>query len=94
MYEFTDKKIRAKFKKTQYGKKTNEMLYKSLIFVFSMIVIALITLLLYYIDIISKCIFMILVPLFCYLFFVSIIITCYFDGKRDGAIEQYKRNLK
>ena len=25
---------------------------------------------------------------------MSVIITCYFDGKRDGAIEQYKLSVK
>lgn len=94
MYELTDKKIRTKFKKTKYGKKTNEMLYKSLIFVFSMIVVSLLTILFYYIDLISNCVFMILVPIISCLFFISIITACYFDGKRDGAIEQYKKDLK
>lgn len=93
MYELTDKKIRNKFKKTKYGKKTNEMLYKSLIFVFLMIVICLSIVLMFYIDLIDNCLFMILVPIISCLFFISIITACYFDGKRDGAIEQYKRDL-
>lgn len=91
MYEFTDKKIRDKFKKTAYGKKTNEMLLKSLIVVASIIVISLLIILFYIVNIIDLDFFAPTIGLLVCLFFMSIITACYFDGKRDGAIEQYKR---
>ena len=94
MYEFTEKKLREKFKKTKYGKKTNVMLYKSLIFVFSMIVVLLSSILLFYIELINKDVFVLIIPIEICLFFISVITACYFDGKRDGAIEQYKNSLK
>lgn len=95
MYEFSNKEARNKFKKTEYGKKTNKMLYISLG----------ISLVLF----ISSCVAFILVGcgnkvlsatedmLLNILFIITsiaVIISCYFDGKRDGAIEQFKIDNK
>lgn len=91
MYEFTDKKIREKFKKTVYGKKVNDMLLKSLITMTSIIVVGLLCFLFHIIELISTDIFVPTIALLSFLLFMSIITVCYFDGKRDGAIEQYKR---
>ena len=88
MYEFTDKETRQKFKKTKSGKKTNKMFYTALPFG----MIALITYLLITTNVIKldelmyKFIFSII--------FIIIVIMCYFDGKRDGAIEMFKSNIK
>lgn len=91
MYEFTDKKTRQKFKRTAYGKKTNEMLIKSLIADACVLVIGLLMFLFYKIDLIDFDLFAPIMGLLLCLFLMSIATSCYFDGKRDGAIEQYKR---
>ena len=99
MYEFTDKEIRAKFKETEYGQKTNKYLKISLvIFVIVAILIPLIfgvffgmqgydsDKLMEEFNKISS--FYLLLVEF------SLIFVLYFDGKRDGAIEQFKKNMK
>lgn len=95
MYEFSNKEIKEKFKKTQYGKKTNKMLIvsiiaSSLLFLFSVIS--------YFVIAHDKILLTAAEDIFLNILFgitcVSIIITCYFDGKRDGAIEQYKTTKK
>lgn len=89
MYEFTDKEIRKKFKTTAYGKKVSKFLYISLPFE----IIACIVMILTYTGVISfkdselNSLFSFLIT---WIFFLTAIIACYFDGKRDGAIEQYK----
>ena len=95
MYEFLDKEIRGKFKKTEYGKKLNKLLYIS-IGISSVLVL-------------TSCIVFFLVgagnkilttkeDMCLNLLFgittIAVIISCYFDGKRDGAIEQFKRDKK
>jgi len=95
MYEFSDKEARAKFKKTEYGKKTNKMLYVSLavallLFVASCVAFFLMgagnELLTTTEDMWLNILFGITA--------IAVIIACYFDGKRDGAIEQFKRGKK
>lgn len=95
MYEFSGKEIRKKFKKTKYGKKTNKMIYISLgvslvLFVISCVVFFLMgsgdELLTNTEDAWLNILFGITS--------ISVIISCYFDGKRDGAIEQYKIDIK
>ena len=95
MYEFSDKEARAKFKKTEYGKKTNKMLYISLIismflFLTSCIVFFVMgagsELLTTTQDMWLNILFGITA--------IAVIIACYFVGKRDGAIEQFKRGKK
>lgn len=92
MYEFTDKEIRSKFKKTQYGKKTNKWLYVS-------IIIACVFFIAYiYLEFFNG--FETLkfnnygIRCFYTLLFIAAIVACYFDGKRDGAIEEFKHNIK
>ena len=95
MYEFSEKEIRTKFKKTKYGKKANKLLYTSIIIT---VVLLLISCILFIVmgygekilttkqDLILNILFGITA--------ISVILTCYFDGKRDGAIEQYKISIK
>ncbi len=97
MYEFTDKNIRAEFKKTEYGKKLNTWLKISL---FITIVLATAAFVVTYLIFIKKIVVEErLVRLNIHLaeaaiVFISSVITCYFDGKRDGAIKQYMLNSK
>jgi len=93
MYEFTDKKIKEEFKKTEYGKKANKMFWISVIIYIFVFLTTVFALAMYFLKNIenldySKVIGM-AIP-----FIISMIIACYFDGKRDGAIEQFKRNMK
>lgn len=84
MYEFTDKEIRKKFKETAYGKKTNKMLYISLPFgIAALVFYILITINVIKLDEAT-------LRLAFAIIYVAVIIMCYFDGKRDGAIEQFK----
>ena len=85
MYEFTDKETRKRFKETEYGKKTNKMFYAAL--PFGMIALV------FYILIITNIIKIdeMTLRMVIGLIYIAIIIMCYFDGKRDGAIEQFKR---
>lgn len=95
MYEFSSKEVRTKFKKTEYGKKLNKMLLISVIisgvlFFGSCIVFFLMgsgaELLSTKEDMLLNILFGVTA--------ISVVITCYFDGKRDGAIEQYKLSIK
>lgn len=95
MYEFSDKEVRAKFKKTEYGKKTNKMLYISIAVAGVLFVASFVA---FFIvgagnETLSTTVDMWLNILFG-ITAISVIITCYFDGKRDGAIEQFKRGNK
>lgn len=96
MYEFTKKEIRKKFKETEYGKKTNRWLYTSAIIALVVFIIGETLGILYFTDVLKvedNCFFNclgIILPVF----FITCIIACYFDGKRDGAIEQFKRDIK
>ena len=95
MYEFSSKEARTKFKKTEYGKKLNKIL---LILVVVSVVLFFVSCLSFFLigagdkllstkeDIILNILFGITA--------ISVVITCYFDGKRDGAIEQYKLSVK
>ena len=92
MYEFSSKEIKKEFKKTEYGKKTNKWLYTSIFIVVFLLVIGIVFGLLLnlgYLKINEA-----ILTLMETLFFISLITMCYFDGKRDGAIEQFKRLKK
>lgn len=86
MYELSKKEVRKKFRETEYGRKTNIWLYIS----------GILTLILFIILILPSKVISLSEDFYhvldC-LFMVSLIVTCYFDGKRDGAIEQFKRDL-
>lgn len=95
MYEFTKKEIREKFKKTKYGKKVNKMFSVALIFtgIFCFIwgfthgyihgaELELTKTQEYLLTALN------------YTTLIFVVIGVYFDGKRDGAIEQFKKNLK
>ncbi len=95
MYEFSDKEARTKFKKTEYGRKTNKMLYISLVIA---VVLFIASCIIYFVvafdnkfltDIES-----ILLNILFGITAIAVILACYFDGKRDGAIEQFKRGNK
>ena len=91
MYEFSNKEIREKFKKTEYGKKTNKMLYTALGFFGASCLIEIILFDLWKINILNSEFGLVLCE---FVIFVSFVMTLYFDGKRDGAIEQFKRMKK
>lgn len=95
MYEFSDKEFRNKFKKTEYGKKTNKMLYISLIVAFILFIASCVVFFLMGAgsEILTTTEDMWLNILFG-ITSIAVIIACYFDGKRDGAIEQFKKSLK
>ena len=88
MYEISDKKLRDEFKKTEYGRKTNIWLY----FTLPLGVIALVFLILTSFGVVTftQEQLDIIYPLG--IVFVSL--SCYFDGKRDGAFEQFRRSKK
>ena len=95
MYEFSEKDIRNKFKKTKYGKKINKMLYVSL--VVSLILFAMSCVIYFFMgssDGLSTSIKDAWLNILFGITSISVIISCYFDGKRDGAIEQYKISIK
>lgn len=91
MIKLTKKGIIDKFRETNYGKK----IYKTLL------ILVIITIFLFVVSTVFYCVFslesdfltdvegLILNILYCTTM-ISIVITCYFAGKRDGAIEQYK----
>lgn len=101
MYEFTKKEIRKNFKETAYGKKTNRYLYVSLIIFLCLILI--IPFIVGFIcgmqgytadsleELVGKNSSVIM--LYETIVFISLSLVLYFDGKRDGAIEQFKRGL-
>ena len=96
MYEFTKKEIRKQFRETEYGKKTNRWLYTTAIITLLVLIIGETIGILYFTKVLKieeSCFFNclgIIMPVF----FIACVTACYFDGKRDGAIEQFKRDLK
>lgn len=95
MYEFNKKEIRKKFKGTEYGKKTNGWLYISIIItVIFIIIYGVLCILSCGENIELKITSQILLDILKTLTLISVICMCYFDGKRDGAIEQFKKNIK
>ncbi len=95
MYEFSNKEIRAKFKKTEYGKKVNKMLYISLSVALVLFIVSCVV---YFVmgagdELLTTTQDMWLNILFG-ITTIAVIISCYLDGKRDGAIEQFKRTNK
>lgn len=96
MYEFTKKEIRTQFKETEYGKKTNKWLYTTTLAALVILIIGETIGILYFTKIlnIDENIFNIFLGIIMPIFFITCVTACYFDGKRDGAIEQFKRDLK
>ena len=93
MYEFTDKKIKEEFKKTEYGKKTNKIFWISVIIYIFVFLTTLFFLAMYFIKNIENVDYGKVIEM-SFPFIITMIIACYFDGNRDGAIEQFKRNMK
>jgi len=85
MFEFSDKSTKNEFNKTDYGKKVSKLLYMSVISSLILIIVCFIS---FFIMSSELSIIKILLLGFTS---VSIILSCYFDGKRDGAFEQFKR---
>ena len=96
MYEFTKKEIRKQFKETEYGKKTNRWLYTTAVIALVILISGEALSILYVTNVlkIDESCFLTCLSIIIPAFFLSSIIACYFDGKRDGAIEQFKRDLK
>lgn len=96
MYEFSSKEIRNQFKQTEYGKKTNKLLYTFLTITISYLVLSFVFGFLCGAEVInlSEETIDLILTIADGLFYIVLLSTCYFDGKRDGAIEQFKRNLK
>ena len=92
MYEFSSEEVRRKFKETEYGRKTNKWLYISLSIALFFIVLEIVLYFLGKEGIVNLNIYLERC-LYC-LFSIFLLTACYFDGKRDGAIEQFKRSLK
>ena len=91
MYEFSKKEIRSKFKKTEYGKKVNKTLYISIVI---SVVLFLISVIIFIMMGAGNKLLTTKQDMWLNILFgitaISVIISCYFDGKRDGAIEQFK----
>ena len=90
-----EKDAGEKFKKSEYGKKINKTLHISLIisavlFTSSIVVFILVgagsELLTAREDMLLNILFVLTA--------ITVIITCYFGGKRDGALGQYKESKK
>lgn len=94
MYEFSDKETRKKFSKTEYGRKTNEWLYISLAASLSFVLVIVIMEILSAAGAINADSMNSIVPVLYPLMTIALVTSCYFDGKRDGAIEQYKHSNK
>ncbi len=104
MYEFTKREAREKFKKTDYGKKTNTYILISYICFFLALALSVI------LTVVSDNTFVmsfdlnkiiieeLSMSLYSYISYgillLSIICLIYFDGKRDGAIKSYMENNK
>jgi len=95
MYEFSEKKIRSKFKETEYGKKTNKMLYISIAISLVLLIASCVAFFMSGAgnELLNTTEDMCLNILFG-ITAMAIVISCYLDGKRDGAIEQFKRGNK
>lgn len=95
MYEFSNKELRNKFKKTEYGKKTNIMLCISAIIALVLFITSVVV---FFLVGAGNKILTTTQDMWLNILFglttISIITACYFDGKRDGAIEQYKLTKK
>ncbi len=94
MSELSNKEIVKKFKETEYGKKTNKCLcISTFIFFLMFIVIGAFAVLAepMRIEGFTKDIVSLILNLILY---ISAIFMVYFDGKRNGAIEQYKLSRK
>ena len=96
MYEFSKKEIKNKFKQTEYGQKTNKWLYISATIAASIFIVGILFLTLYCLDIlkIEEELFFLMTEMIGTCIIISFLVACYFDGKRDGAIEQFKKDLK
>ena len=89
MYGFTDKKTREKFKKTALGKKISKSFGTAIgiCAIFLLLLMGLSLLNDYANGVIDEGVLS-LVKL---ITSVAIVFAVYFDGKRDGAIEQFKK---
>ena len=87
MYEFTDKKTREKFKKTAYGEKIGKSFGTAVGICAMFLLLLMAVTLLHEQGILNDD----LLALVKFPAFISAIFAIYFDGKRDGAIEQFKK---
>jgi len=95
MYEFNKKELREAFKQTELGKKYNMYVIISCI-VMGIFFVAVYTVYVFNLgsnkDLTNTQ--SILTTLLFFMFFISAITACYFDGKRDGAFKQFKLTYK
>ena len=95
MFEKIDKETREKFKKTDYGKKVNKILFIS--FVVTSILFITSCIVFFCVGAGNK-ILSTTTDFFLNILFgitaVSVILSCYFDGNRAGASEQFKKSKK
>ncbi len=92
MYEFGNKEDKKRFLKTKYGKKVNKMFRIAVIVSIVnilLVIVAYVVSLKNMIDT-SSSEYNLLFNIALCIGSVSIVIACYFDGKRDGAFEQFK----
>ena len=91
MYEFSKKEVRQKFKKTEYGQKTNTwLMLSSFAAIISLITCICLTVLASGENVELSFTSEMLLVVLKTITFICLITMCYFDGKRDGAIEQFK----
>ena len=94
MYELINKEIRNKFKKTKYGKKVNKMFTISIVIALLFCFVwGFVNGFIYGAELELTNTQENLLNLLSILTVIALTIGCYFDGKRDGAIEQFKRSL-
>jgi len=96
LYEFNKKEVRSAFKKTEYGKKVNKWLYLSIgLFVLTILVPFFLGFLdglnVYRMTEEALETFSRISDV---TIFAAAALVFYFDGKRDGAIESYKKVMK
>lgn len=96
MYEFNSKETREKFKQTELGKKYNKYLLISGVVSICSFLLMLISEIIIGGKELSEvsqvqCSFAVGTL---FLFVLSGMLTCYFDGKRDGAITEFAKTIK
>lgn len=83
MYEFTKKETRNKFNRTKLGKQINKFFYSTLI----LFIISVVCMIFIHIKFVDNDDLRILSQIITFIFLTLLV---YLDGKRDGAISQYK----
>lgn len=97
MYELTKKELRKKFGETEYGKKVNKYFKISLIvFIISILIpfgLGFVHGLMGTSEEVAEKTLENIEPFMTFLIDISLVFAIYFDGKRDGAISQFKKSI-